>query len=131
MSNKVTFRAYRATEIEFVNKHENGARIEFENKYSYNVKYSKNNNCIGEFTVEVNDKANKEKFHIKAVIQGIFTYDPGVAKEIVHVQTFKELFPIAKSFVVTLTANAGIPPIFLKNIDIENQEIYRMEMGGK
>lgn len=130
MSNKVTFRAYRATEIEFVNKHENGARIEFENKYSYNVKYSKNNNCIGEFTVEVNDKANKEKFHIKAVIQGIFTYDPGVEKEIIHVQTFKELFPYARTMISSLTVNAGLPPVILPTFDIESQNIYRFGNNG-
>lgn len=125
MANKVNFRAYRATEIEFVNKHENGARIEFENKYSYNVKYSKNNNCIGEFTVEVNDKANKDKFHIKAVIQGIFTYDSGIEKEIIHVQTFKELFPYARTMISALTVNAGLPPVILPTFDIESQNIYR------
>ncbi|MBQ2904104.1 MAG: protein-export chaperone SecB [Clostridia bacterium] len=130
MANKVTFRAYRATEIEFVNKHENGARIEFENKYSYNVKYSKNNNCIGEFTVEVNDKANRDKFHIKAVIQGIFTYDSGVEKEIIHVQTFKELFPYARTMISSLTVNAGLPPVILPTFDIESQNIYRFGNNG-
>ncbi|MBQ2848798.1 MAG: protein-export chaperone SecB [Clostridia bacterium] len=130
MSKKVTFRAYRATNIEFVNKHENGARIEFENKYSYNVKYSNNNNCIGEFTVEVNDKANKDKFHIKAVIQGIFTYDPEIAKEIIHVQTFKELFPYARTMISSLTVNAGLPPVILPTFDIESQNIYRFGKNG-
>lgn len=77
----ITFKAFKASEIEFVNKHDNGTRIEFENKYSYNVKYSPNNTCIGEFTVEVNDKANKEKFHIKAVVLGIFTYNPETKKK--------------------------------------------------
>ena len=76
MANNIVFKGYKASEIEFVNKHENGTRIEFENKYSYNVKYSPNNTCIGEFTVEVNDKANKDKFHIRAVVLGIFTYNP-------------------------------------------------------
>lgn len=130
MSKQVTFRAYRATEIEFVNKHENGARIEFENKYSYNVKYSKNNTCIGEFTVEVNDKANKEKFHIKAVIQGIFNYDSEIAKEIIHVQTFKELFPYARTMISSLTVNAGLPPVILPTFDIESQNIYRFGKNG-
>ena len=125
MSKQVTFRAYRATNIEFVNKHENGARIEFENKYSYNVKYSANNNCIGEFTVEVNDKANNDKFHIKAVIQGVFTYDPEIAKEIIHVQTFKELFPYARTMISSLTVNAGVPPVIIPNFDIESQSIYK------
>ena len=130
MSNNITFRAFRATEIEFVNKHENGARIEFENKYSYNVKYSKNNNCIGEFTVEVNDKANKDKFHIKAVIQGIFTYNPEVAKEIIHIQSFKELFPYARTMISSLTVNAGLPPVILPTFDIESQSIYRFGKNG-
>lgn len=124
MSN-VTFRAYKASEIEFVNKHENGAKIEFENKYSYNVKYSPNNTCIGEFTVEVNDKANKDKFHIKAVVLGIFTYKPDVKKEIIHVETYKELFPYVRTMISSLTVNAGIPPVILPNFNIENQSIYK------
>ncbi len=130
MSNNLTFRGFRATQIEFVNKHENGARIEFENKYSYNVKYSKDNNCIGEFSVEVNDKANKEKFHIKAVIQGIFSYNPEVAKEIIHVQSFKELFPYARTMISSLTVNAGLPPVILPSFDIESQNIYRFGKNG-
>ncbi len=125
MANNVVFKAFRATEIEFVNKHDNGAKIEFENKYSYNVKYSNNNICIGELTVEVNDKANKEKFHIKAVAQGIFSYNPEIKKELLHVQTYKELFPYARTMISSLTVNAGIPPVIIPNFDIESQSIYK------
>ena len=82
-------------------------------------------------TVEVLDKEKPDTISIKFTLNGAFRILKDVEKEFIHVETFKELFPIAKSFVVTLSANAGIPPIFLKNIDIENQEIYRMEMGGK
>ncbi len=121
----ITFKAYKASEIEFVNKHDNGTRIEFENKYSYNVKYSPNNTCIGEFTVEVNDKANKDKFHIKAVVLGIFTYNPETKKEIIHVESFKELFPYVRSMISSLTVNAGIPPVILPSFDIESQSIYK------
>lgn len=121
----ITFKAFKASEIEFVNKHDNGTRIEFENKYSYNVKYSPNNTCIGEFTVEVNDKTNKEKFHIKAVVLGIFTYNPETKKEIIHVESFKELFPYVRSMISSLTVNAGIPPVILPSFDIESQSIYK------
>ena len=125
MPNNVTFRAFKAKEIQFVNKHENGARIEFENKYSYNVKYSPNNTCIGEFTVEVYDKADRDKFYIKAVILGIFNYNPEIKKELLHVQTYKELFPYARTMISSLTVNAGIPPVILPNFDIESQSIYK------
>ena len=47
MPNNVTFRAFKAKEIQFVNKHENGARIEFENKYSYNHSQSTYGNLEG------------------------------------------------------------------------------------
>lgn len=123
----ITFKMFKASEIDFVNKHENGTRIEFENKYSYNVKYSNNNTCIGEFTVEVNDKADKNKFHIKAVVLGIFTYNPEAKKEIIHVETYKELFPYVRTMISSLTVNAGIPPVIIPNFDIESQNIYRFE----
>ncbi len=125
MAKNIEFKGFRATEIEFVNKCENGAKLEFENKYSYNVKYSNNNVCVGEMVVEVNDKSNKDKFHIKAVVQGMFTYNPEVKREILHVQTFKELFPYARTMISSLTVNAGIPPVFIPNFDIESQSIYK------
>ncbi len=121
----VTFKAFKASEIDFVNKHENGTRIEFENKYSYNVKYSSNNTCVGEFTVEVNDKENKDKFHIKAVVLGVFTYNPEAKKEIIHIESFKELFPYVRTMISSLTVNAGIPPVLIPNFDIESQSIYK------
>lgn len=125
MANNIVFKGFRASEIEFVNKCENGTKLEFENKYSYNVKYSNNNMCIGEFTIEVNDKTNKDKFHIKAVIQGMFSFNPETKKEILHVQTFKELFPYARTMISSLTVNAGIPPVIIPNFDIESQSIYK------
>lgn len=79
--NIVTLRAFRATDIEFINHHDSGVRIEFENTYSYNVKYTPDNNCIGEFTLEVKDKSAPDKFRIKAVIVGSFGYDPSVKKK--------------------------------------------------
>ncbi len=124
MSN-VSFKSFRATEIEFVNKHDNGTRIEFENKYTYNVKYNQNNLCMGEFTVEVFDKNNKEKFHIKAVMCGIFSYNPEVKKEVLHVETFKEIFPYARTMISSLTVNAGLPPVIIPSFDIEKQSIYK------
>lgn len=123
--NNVSLKGYKATEISFVNKHENGHRIEFENKYSYNVKYSKNNTCLAIMNVEVSDKNDPEKFSIKAVVEAVFTYNPEVAKETIHVQTFKEMFPYVRAMVSSVTVSAGIPPVFIPGFDIESQNIYR------
>lgn len=124
MSN-VSFKSFRATEIEFINKHDNGTRIEFETKYTYNVKYNTQNLCMGEFSVEIFDKNNKEKFSIKAVMCGIFSYKPDVKKEVLHVETFKEMFPYARTMISSLTVNAGLPPVIIPTFDIESQSIYK------
>ncbi len=123
--NVVTFRGFRATDIEFVNHHDNGTRIEFENTYSYNVKYGADNNCVGEFTVEVKDKSAPDKFRIKAISLGSFAYDPSVKKEKIHIESFKELFPYVRAMVSSLTVNAGLPPVILPALDIESQSIYK------
>lgn len=123
----VNLKLYKASQINFVNKLENGTKIEIGNKYSYNVSYAPNNICKGEFTLEVADKKDPEKFGIKVVVVGIFEFKEGLEKEKIHVKTFKELFPYARALITTVTSNAGIPPIIVPAIDIESQSIYRFE----
>ncbi len=128
--NKVSFKAFKASEINFVNTLENGTRVEFENKYSYNVRFSQSNTCVGEFSVDISDKNTPDKFHIKAIILGMFSYTEGLKKEVVHVETYKELFPYVRAMIQNLTVNAGLPPIILPAIDIEAQSIYKFEKNN-
>lgn len=125
----VELQAYKISEVQFKNQVQGKEQLSFSNKISYNVKYSQRQFCEGSLTVEIFDKEKPDTISLKFTLNGAFRILKDIEKEFLHVETFKELFPIAKSFVVTLTANAGIPPIFLKNIDIESQEIYRMEMN--
>lgn len=127
MATDVNLKAYKASQINFVNHLENGTKIELGNKYSYNVSYAQNNICKGEFTLEVFDKKDAEKFGVKIVIVGIFEFREGMEKEKIHVLSFKELFPYARALITTVTSNAGIPPIIIPSIDIESQSIYRFE----
>lgn len=123
----ITMKAYKVSELNFVNKHENGTKLTFGNKFSYNVKYSNNNICVGELSAEVYDKDAPEKFGVKLILNGIFEFNPEIKKEQIHIMTFKELFPYAKSIVSCVSVNAGVPPIMLPNFDIEKQSIYKFE----
>ena len=131
MANTVEMKAYKVSEIIFNNKVNGKVQLKLSNKVSHNVKYSQNGICEAVMTVEVFDKENKDVLNVKVTVNGVFSVNPGVEKEFVHVDTFKEMFPFAKALVTTLSANAGIPPIMVKNVDIEKQEIYRFEMGNK
>ena len=127
MMGKLNLKAYKIEEIQFVNKINTTQKIEIKNSYSYNVRYTNQNLCEGKFTINIVDKENSENFSVKLVLCGIFTFDPEMQREIIHVQTYKELFPYARTIITTITANAGIPPIILPNMDIENKEIYRID----
>lgn len=129
--NSLKLKAYKIEEINFVNKIRGNTKIELKNGYAYNVRYTNQNICEGKFTVTVEDKANPENFAIKMTLAGIFEYDPSVEREILHVQTYKELFPYARAFVSTITANAGIQPIMIPDMDIENRDIIRFDNPNK
>ena len=124
----VNLQAYKVDKIDFVNSLENGTKIALGNKYSYQVQYANNKNIAkGTFDIEVHDKDNPEKFGIHVIVVGIFSFDPAIKKEIIHTDTFKALFPYTKALITTVTANCGIQPVIIPNIDIDNQEIYRID----
>ena len=54
----------------------------------------------------------------------------GALEKLVIKEFRPEYVPLAKALVTTVTANAGIKPIIVQNIDIEEQEIYRFDMKG-
>ncbi len=123
----VTLKGYKVDKVNFIATLENGTQVKLANKYQYNVQYAKNNMCKGEFDIEVYDSNNPDKFNVHVVLSGIFSFKDGEKKERIHTDTFKSLFPYVRAFVTTLTANCGIPPIMIPDIDIDNQEIYRID----
>ncbi len=127
----VTLNAYRVEEMQFKNILETGIQIKLENKYSFNVKYDKENKCVGVFSVEVYDKDNADKFYAKTRIAAFYTYTTGMDKDTIHREAFKEVFPYAKSIITTISANGGVPPIILPAVDIDSQNIYRFDFGNK
>lgn len=119
--------AYKIEEVNFINKVKGNTKIELKNSYAYNVRYTNNNICEGKFTVTITDKASPDTFAVKLVLVGIFSFAEGMERETIHVQTYRELFPYARAFVTNITANAGIQPIMIPDMDIENREIYRFD----
>lgn len=128
MSKIVNLQGYKVDMIDFVNKKENGVKISLGNKFSYNVQYANDRNIAkAEFDLEVHDKDDPDNFKIRVVVVGIFAFNPDEKKEIIHTETFKALFPYTKALITTVTANCGIQPIIIPEIDIDNQQILRFD----
>ena len=124
----LVMKAYKISHITFRNTLANGTKLELNNQYSYNVKYGKNGVCEGILKVEVTDKGGNTDFHISVTLQGLFQFGGEASREQLHVETFRELFPYARIVVANLTTTAGMPPILIPPIDMESQEIYRIDM---
>ena len=122
---KATLKGCMSPEISFVNQLPAGTKIQLETKYSYNVKYAADLSCRGELTAKVCDRDNPDKFYINVKMIGVFSFEEGADKDLLHIETFRLLFPYARALVSTVTVNAGIPPITLPSVDIEGQNIYR------
>lgn len=129
--NNTRMKAYRAKEINFFNNINGKTELKLGNKVSHNVRYSGNSLCEAELTVEVRDAEHPDILGFKVVISGLFEILSNVEKEFIHIETFRELFPFAKALITTISANAGIAPIIIQNVDIENQEIYRWNINKK
>ncbi|MBE6638256.1 MAG: hypothetical protein E7616_02205 [Ruminococcaceae bacterium] len=127
---EVSLKGWHAEEIRFINKVKPGTRIQLEHKFQYNVKYAGNNLCQCELTLDAQHKESPDMFGIHAVIIGLFSYKEGTAKENIHIQTYKELFPFARAMLSGVTVNAGIPPIIFPMAEIEKQNIIRFDMNG-
>ena len=128
--NPITLKGYRAKSIEFVGNAAPGSKIQLENKYSYNVRYTPNQVCVAELTCHVFDKEHPEAFFAKVVLEGIFSFDEATSKEQIHVLSYKELFPFARAIISTVTSVGGMAPIIIPAADIEGQNIYRIDTGN-
>ena len=118
-----------AKNVDFNNELKNGERIQIGFGYQYNVKYSPNGTCRGEFTAKAENKSDPKAFHIIATLMGNFRItNPDVTKQELHVETYNEMFPYVRAFISTLTGLAGIPPVVAKYIDISGSDIYQFNM---
>ena len=131
MSN-VELKAYKVSKITFNNNVQGQTDFKLGTSASHNVKHNSDGRvCEAVLTVEVKDNSQPDVLNICVVVNGVFAITNKIEKEFIHVETFKELFPLAKALITTVTANAGIQPFIVKNIDIEKGEIYRWNVPGK
>ena len=123
----VQLRTCRALSLEYKGILTPGERITLQNKCSYSVRYAKENVCVSTLQCKVSDKEHEDKFYVNIDLEGVFSYDPSVTREEIHVATFKELFPYARSIVTSVTAVCGVTPVLIPQIDIEGQSIFRID----
>ena len=95
---------------------------------SYNLGFTEGGKlCRGQMTLEVSNRAEPEKFLVRAVVIGNFLNEEDSPRDEIHKTSYKMLFPHAKAMITALTVAANIPPIFFPDIDIDSQSVYMYE----
>ena len=128
--NIVNLKGYKVTAFNFKAELTSGQQITLQNNCSYNVRYNKEGFCVGTMTCKLSDRDAPAKFFIEITVEGGFAYDSKIEREKIHVASFKELFPCARSIVLSTTALFGITPVMIPPVDIEGQNIYRIDASG-
>lgn len=121
----LALKTYRITDIKFQNHAVAAGKTKLETKYTYQVKFANNNTCRAEMKVTVSDRENPEQLSLELTLVGVFEIAADHDKELLHKESFKELYPYVRAAVSTITANTGILPIIIPEVDIDNQDIYR------
>ena len=126
----IILKAYRALELNYKCKLRPGTKVEFETTYNYSVRYSKEKICVGTVVCKLHDKNTPDDFYFNAELEGIFSHDDSIPREQLHVLTFRELFPYLRSMVSSVSAVAGVPPVMLPPVDLEGQDVFRIDTSG-
>ena len=123
--NDLVLKTYRVTDIQFQNHAVATAKASLETKYTYQVKFGANNTCRGEMKVSVSDKENPDLLKVDLTLVGIFEITHDQDKELLHKESFKQLYPFARAAISTISSSTGILPIIIPTVDIDKQDIYR------
>jgi preprotein translocase subunit SecB len=121
----LVLKTYRITDIQFQNHAAASGKTKLETKYTYQVKFGNNNTCRAEMKVSVSDKENPDTLMVDMTMVGIFEIVAEQDKELLHKESFKQLYPFARAAVSTISSSTGILPIIIPDVDIDNQDIYR------
>ncbi len=128
MSNsKIQLKATRAESIEFKNNMQGSGQLKIGFKYSYNLRHGAPGMARGEVHITAEDKESPEKLSVSVRQSGIFELPADMPREEAHLETFRILFPYASATLTAVTSIAGVQGIVVPRIDINEENVYRVE----
>ncbi|MBQ4141237.1 MAG: protein-export chaperone SecB [Clostridia bacterium] len=124
---KIQLKATRADHIEFRNNMQGSGQLKLGFKYSYNLRHAAPGMAKGEISITAEDKEAPEKLSVTVKQSGIFALPPEMPRDEAHLETFKILFPYASATLTAVTSIAGVQGIIVPRINIDEENIYRVE----
>lgn len=123
----VELKVVRADDISFINRLEPNSTVQLTFKYKHNIRYPAPNVARAEMSVVAEDRENPDRFRLCVTEIGIFSCPADMSREAVHVESFRALFPFVRALCATVTSAAGVPPVMVPQVNINEENVCRID----
>lgn len=125
---EIKLNGYVVNELDLTNELKQPGKLNISTRASYNVQYAQNDNkCIGTCVIDMMEESAPNDFNFKISVRGMFEFEEGMDKKEIHKQTYNELFPFVRVIVANTFTNAGLPPMMVQKIKMDDSNI---NLGG-
>lgn len=121
---ELTFKGLKVEEIDLTNKLEGQVQLDISQRASFNVKYTNDNlHCMANLTIDMMEKSAPMDFNFKISAVAFLDCEPGMDKKEIHKKAYDEIYPHVRALVMNIMVNAGLPPIVVPKVKIDDSNI--------
>ncbi|MBQ2642714.1 MAG: protein-export chaperone SecB [Eubacterium sp.] len=121
---ELTFKGLKVDELDLSNNIEGQGNLDISQRASFNVKYTEDNlHCKANLVIDMMEKNDPMKFNFKISVTAFLDCEPGMDKKEIHVKAYNEVYPHARALISTFLVNAGLPPITIPKVNMNEQNI--------
>jgi preprotein translocase subunit SecB len=121
---ELIFKGIKVEEIDLTNKLEGQAKLDISQRASFNVKYSSDNrHCAATLTIDMMEKDSPMDFNFKLQATAFLDCDGNMDKKEIHRKAYDEIYPHIRALVITILVNAGLPPIVIPKVRMDDSNI--------
>lgn len=129
---ELIFKGLKVEEIDLSNKLQGEQKLNIEQRSSFNVKYTQDNkHCVATLTIDMMHKEKPMDFNFKVEVSGFMDIEGSMDKKEIHKNAYNELYPHVRSLVMTVLVNAGLPPINIPKVKMDDSNIKVNENNGQ
>lgn len=121
---ELIFRGIQVNEIDLTNELKGQVQLDISQRASFNVKYTQDQkHCIANCIVDMMDKVSPNDFNFKISVRASFDCEEGMDKKEIHKKAYDEIYPHVRALAMVFLTNAGLPPIAIPKIKMDESNI--------
>ena len=121
---ELTFKGMKVEEIDLTNKLEGQVKMDISQRASFNVKYTNDNlHCAATLTIDMMEKDSPMDFNFRLSATAFLDCEEGMDKKEIHRKAYDEIYPHVRALVTTILVNAGLPPMVIPKVKMDDSNI--------